>query len=427
MLSAPDPAPSPLKPRQRWLPRPRFSLRTLVIAVLLIASGGGLWWRWEPWVVTWTLEGLNPRIFSTFLSHKRDLILVNRYGGSADIWNVAKKTVVARLPDAHGLFVYASFSPDDSKVITHVSMDEHCSQDYETKIWEVSTGKLLSTWDGALKGRYGTYLDDGKTILLEADKDNPPECLDSETLVSKFKMPGHTGGIFQYAVDKNCKLLVTVSADHTARAWDLTNGSLLSVFSGHTNQVIEVAISPDSKTIATGSWDGTARLWNPNTGKELFCFRHPSSVSALDFSEDGRFVSSGSFDGTACVWDAKSGEPVSSCIFDMQVHKVEFCSDGRRIFTTGSKGRNLDIWDVHSGEKLCLLKIGDGTSPRFRLVEDGNVLYADAGFPLILHRRRPEYWWGLAWLPEFWLTAVFAAVLVWSVWRDRKRTDKTIT
>jgi hypothetical protein len=38
----------------------------------------------------------------------------------------------------------------------------------------------------------------------------------------------------------------------------------------------------------------------------------------------------------------------------------------------------------------------------------------------MLSRRRPEYWWGVAWLAEFWLTALFAGALGWSVWRDRK-------
>jgi hypothetical protein len=35
-------------------------------------------------------------------------------------------------------------------------------------------------------------------------------------------------------------------------------------------------------------------------------------------------------------------------------------------------------------------------------------------------RKRPEYWWGLAWLPEFWLTLLFAGALAWNVWRDRR-------
>lgn len=34
------------------------------------------------------------------------------------------------------------------------------------------------------------------------------------------------------------------------------------------------------------------------------------------------------------------------------------------------------------------------------------------------HRRRPEWWWGAAWLPEFWLSVVFGIALVWSLVRD---------
>src|SRR5689334_19477641 len=36
-------------PRKRWLPRPRFSLRTLVIAALLIGSAAFLYRDWQPW------------------------------------------------------------------------------------------------------------------------------------------------------------------------------------------------------------------------------------------------------------------------------------------------------------------------------------------------------------------------------------------
>ena len=39
---------------------------------------------------------------------------------------------------------------------------------------------------------------------------------------------------------------------------------------------------------------------------------------------------------------------------------------------------------------------------------------------LIWHRRRPEYWYGIFYLPTFWLTAGFGLGLVWSLWKDRK-------
>ena len=35
--------------------------------------------------------------------------------------------------------------------------------------------------------------------------------------------------------------------------------------------------------------------------------------------------------------------------------------------------------------------------------------------------RRPEYWWGVAWLPLFWLTVVLGVGLVVSIWKDQRR------
>ncbi|HEY3323325.1 MAG TPA: hypothetical protein VGP72_22915 [Planctomycetota bacterium] len=52
--------------------------------------------------------------------------------------------------------------------------------------------------------------------------------------------------------------------------------------------------------------------------------------------------------------------------------------------------------------------------------KDGNRVDAvDTGYR-VYSRRRPEYWWGIAWLPEFWMTLVFSVGLFWSVWRDRR-------
>jgi len=37
------------------------------------------------------------------------------------------------------------------------------------------------------------------------------------------------------------------------------------------------------------------------------------------------------------------------------------------------------------------------------------------------NRRRPEYWYGIAFLPEFWLTLIFTIALIWSLRRDWKQ------
>ena len=43
----------------------------------------------------------------------------------------------------------------------------------------------------------------------------------------------------------------------------------------------------------------------------------------------------------------------------------------------------------------------------------------------LYRRRRPEYWWGVAWLPEFWLMIVLGGALVVNLWRDQKIAAKS--
>ena len=54
------------------------------------------------------------------------------------------------------------------------------------------------------------------------------------------------------------------------------------------------------------------------------------------------------------------------------------------------------------------------TGTSLAVVEGGDTVH-------IYLRRRPEWWWGVFWLWEFWLTAAFAALLIWSLLRDRRR------
>lgn len=49
-----------------------------------------------------------------------------------------------------------------------------------------------------------------------------------------------------------------------------------------------------------------------------------------------------------------------------------------------------------------------------------NGHYSATGGPFIgiYKRNRPDSWWGIAWLPEFWMAVVFGTALFWSLRRD---------
>src|SRR6266542_2226634 len=79
---------------------------------------------------------------------------------------------------------------------------------------------------------------------------------------------GHTGHVYRPAFSPDGKLVVTASADGTARIWDVASGRSLHTLSGHTGDglfrevrdVLGVAFSPDGKLVVTASADWTARI-----------------------------------------------------------------------------------------------------------------------------------------------------------------------
>ena len=71
----------------------------------------------------------------------------------------------------------------------------------------------------------------------------------------------HSHAIESVAYSSDGQRIVTASYDNTARVWDATDGNSLTVLAGHSSIVVSAAYSPDDKRIVTSSWDNTARIW----------------------------------------------------------------------------------------------------------------------------------------------------------------------
>ncbi|HOK23785.1 MAG TPA: WD40 repeat domain-containing protein, partial [Candidatus Hydrothermia bacterium] len=133
-----------------------------------------------------------------------------------------------------------SFSPD-GKYIASGSGDRYgvwVSGDSTIKLWEVSTGKLVRTFEGH------------NTVLSVA-----------------FSPDG--------------KYIASGSSDKTIKLWEVSTGEHVRTFDGHKSWVSSVCFSSDGKYIASGSGDGTIRLWYVKFGKE---------VAQFIFFSDGEWV-----------------------------------------------------------------------------------------------------------------------------------------
>jgi len=90
--------------------------------------------------------------------------------------------------------------------------------------------------------------------------------------------------------------------------------------------------------------------------------------------------------------------------------------DGTREVSAKPLGK-VHIIDRRTGERLRSFLPGQPIATA-SFLDDDHIMVMSLP-PAIWRRRYPEWWWGVFYLWELWLTVAFAGVFVWSVVRDR--------
>jgi WD40 repeat protein len=98
--------------------------------------------------------------------------------------------------------------------------------------------------------------------------------------------------------------------------WDAVTGQPLIPPLKHSRYVRHAAFSPDGRLVLTASADGTARVWDAATGEPVTPpLRHRGPVSDAVFSPDGRRMLTASDDGTARIWELpRDAQAVRDCV-----------------------------------------------------------------------------------------------------------------
>jgi WD40 repeat protein len=166
----------------------------------------------------------------------------------------------------------------------------------------------------------------------------------------------HGGPVYVAAFSPDGRRMVTASADHTARIWEVASGRLLASLSGHTAPVNDATFSLDGSRIVTASDDGAARVWSAENGTLLATLTGSGvEVRKAAFSPDGRRIVTASADNAARVWDAASGQLKATLSgHSGVVYKAAFSPDGSRIVTASDDG-TARVWNAETGASLATL------------------------------------------------------------------------
>lgn len=304
-------------------------------------------------------------------------VLTASLDGSAQVWD-AKTGQAIGVPMRHcGVgekcpVPAAEFNADGTKVVT-------ASSDGTARVWDARTGKPLL--DAPLRPGSGTkvyaakFSPDSLRIVTAADAGDGKgvvQIWDAQTGKQMAALQ-HDKTVWTAAFNYTGTLVVSASADHTARVWEPTGGKTLVL--QHADEVNFAAFSPDSKWIVTASDDQTAQVWDARTGRRIGeTMRHGAPVNFAGFSPDSQFVVTASSDHTARIWDAMTGKEIGEPMrHDNWVRSATFSPDGRTV-VTASYDRTARVWDARTGLALGEPLRHSGTVYMARFANDNSSI-----------------------------------------------------
>ena len=366
---------------------PRYSLRTLAIFLMLVTSGMGLWWRWGPcWVVEEILEApplwaaeVDPRV-----SPDGKLRVRESDDGSLHIEDTRTRERIVTLEEcrpagrcakARGRKAFAWAPDGDTLVITWLGdswPQPLVGLDYPdphtpaacSGMWDAETGNRIARFD------------------LKAN-DSAAIVIGSPSTTRRFVCA-------EWSPDGG--RLIT-SSRGTVRIRDGKTGDLIHVLKGHNTEICTAEFSPDGRRIVSAGQLCTTRVWSAETGE--------------------------------CLLSLDPGTPMDVASLP-EYHCAKFSPCGRRIITSGNY-MFARVRDTKTGTILDVLDCGQQASCPATYCPDGKCI-ATGGYngATVYRRRRPEWWWGIFWLWEFWLAAAFAGLFAWSAWRDRRALAESV-
>jgi len=246
------------------------------------------------------------------------------------------------------------------------------------QIWDTKTWKRVHRWDDytllcdfSPDGRFLATPDGTNAVVIRVGGN-------WDDVVWQLK--GHTNWVNSVRFSPDGSKLVTASADHTARVWDMATGACLGVFTNHTGSVKAAVFSPDGNWIASAADDKTVRLWETDSFREKRHYPYDAApLYSLDFSPNTnrRLVAASGTNGTVKVWDVKANTERTLRGHSARVSAVRFVDGGARL-ASGSQGHTVKLWDLSELPPNDVLKSGGWDYSALAFTPDSRLLATES-------------------------------------------------
>jgi WD40 repeat protein len=316
-----------------------------------------------------SFNGLGGPIPQASFSPDGSTIATASADGTARLWNAHNGTLIAALTGATDVVWSARFSPDGSTVVT-------ASADGSARLYDARTGVLRTTIKGTIIGgqpelplQLAAFSYDGSTLMTAGNGTSLHQALlyYAATGAPRTALMVHTAQITSAAFSHDDRLVVTASADGTAKVWVTGWLNTAVTLRGQSGTVEDATFSPDDSEIVTAGQDGSVDVWDTGVGRIFATV--PSGITACGsepklqnfvtnaaISHDQKYLVVTSDDCTARVWSMQTDRLVATLTGHTdQVWGVAFSPDDRWLVTSGADD-TARVWDTRDWHTVVILR-----------------------------------------------------------------------
>ncbi len=308
------------------------------------------------------LAGHSRRVESvSFISN--DTLVSMDQGGTIALWELGSGEIIRKL-HAPGPILHMATSDDGRRIAV-------CTGE-KVVIWEVANPSRLAEIPSGAERVW--FTSQNKSLLVK--QGSAFSVIDIGTGREQFVLIGSEGrilsaaksanGVFLAAIDEHRDLRIWKIEDPARRAFEVP-GEILAVKDDGTQTLIRTS-DRMAVLLRNGSSDDAAGISET--------FPTSSRITAADFAASGELIAIGTEDGNTKIISISKkseqhevgsiSEPITSCSF----------SPDSTVLATGIDSGIIQVWDVATGTRRCLLREDGRTIQRLKFSHDGKLLAA---------------------------------------------------